>query len=99
ENMVALARRDPIIRVTADQLDAHRMHLNTPDGTLGLATGQLHAHRPAELHTKITGTGFDPDMPTPRWLQYLDDTFGGDQQMIGFLQRLLGYAATGVVRH
>lgn len=99
ENMVALARRDPIIRVTADQLDAHRMHLNTPDGTLDLATGQLHTHRPAELHTKITGTGFDPNMPTPRWLQYLDDTFDGDREMIGFLQRLLGYAATGVVRH
>ncbi|UQE73855.1 phage/plasmid primase, P4 family [Gordonia sp. PP30] len=99
ESMVALARRDPIVRVAADQLDAHRMQLNTPDGTLDLVTGQLHEHRPADLHTKITGTGCDPAMSTPRWLQYLDDTFGGDTEMIGFLQRLLGYAATGVVRH
>ncbi|GAA4756214.1 DNA primase family protein [Gordonia alkaliphila] len=99
ENMVALARRDPVIRVTADDLDAHRMHLNTPDGTLDLTTGQLHPHRPADLHTKITGVGYNPDLPTPRWDQYLHDTFDGDRDMIGFLQRLLGYAAGGRVTH
>ena len=99
ENMVALARRDPVIRVTADELDSHRMHLNTPDGTINLRTGRLHPHRPEDLHTKIAGTGYNPDQPTPRWLQYLDDTFGGDQEMIGFLQRLLGVAASGHVDH
>lgn len=99
ENMVALARRDPLIRVTADQLDAHRMHLNTPTGTLDLATGQLHPHRPAELHTKITAVGHDAAMPTPRWTAFLASTFGEDPNLIGFLQRLLGYAATGHVTH
>lgn len=99
ENMVALARRDAVIRVTADELDSHRMMLNTPDGTINLADSVLHEHRPGELHTKITGTGYQPEQPTPRWLKYLNDTFGSDQELIDYLQRLLGYAITGRVTH
>lgn len=99
ENMVALARRDPVIRITADELDSHRMMLNTPSGTVDLTTGHVHAHRQAELHTKVTGVGIDPDMPAPRWHTYLDTTFGGDTEMIGFVQRVLGYAVCGKVTH
>lgn len=98
-NMVALARRDPIIRVTADELDAHRMLLNTPTGTINLTDGTTHDHQPHELHTKITGVGHDPTMPTPRWNRFLHATFDGDTTMIGFVQRILGYATTGHVTH
>jgi putative DNA primase/helicase len=33
-------------------------------------------------------------MPTPRWLAFLADTFGGDQDLVGFMQRLAGYSAS-----
>ena len=98
-NMVALARRDSIIRITADELDHHRMLLNTPDGTINLTNGTSGPHQPHELHTKITGVGHDPTMPTPRWHRFLNATFNGDTDMIGFVQRVLGYAATGHVTH
>lgn len=99
ENMIALARRDPRIRVTADELDNHPMLLNTPTGTVNLDTGEQHEHRPADNHTKLTAVGCTPGQPTPRWDQFLDDTFGGNTEMIGYLQRVLGYAATGRVSH
>lgn len=99
ENMIALARRDPRIRVTADELDAHPMLLNTPTGTIDLATGARHDHQPRENHTKITAVGYDPSHPIPRWTKFLHDTFDGDTEMIGYLQRILGYAATGRVTH
>lgn len=99
ENMIALARRDPRIRVTADELDANPLLLNTPTGTVDLATGLQHDHRPGENHTKITAVGCTPEQPTPRWQQFLDDTFGGNAEMIGYLQRVLGYATTGRVSH
>lgn len=99
ENMVALARRDRIIRITADELDSHPMLLNTPTGTIDLAAGTIHEHQQNELHTKITGCGADENVPTPIWDAYLTSTFGGDTEMIGFVQRILGYAATGKVTH
>ncbi|AZG43466.1 DNA primase family protein [Gordonia insulae] len=99
ENMIAIARRDRRIRVTADELDADPFALNTPTGTIDLRSGLQHEHRPAGNHTKITATGYDPTLPTPRWDRFLLDTFNGDVEMIGYLQRVLGYAATGRVSH
>lgn len=99
ENMVAIARRDRRIRVTADELDAHPYLLNTPTGTVDLETGTQHEHRPTENHTKLTAVGCDFDMPTPRWDAFLTDTFGGNIELIDYIQRVVGYAATGRVTH
>lgn len=99
ENMVAIARRDRRVRVTADHLDAHPMLLNTPSGTVDLTTGAQRPHAPAEHHTKITAVGYDPAMSTPRWDRFLTDTFGGNVDLIDYLQRIIGYACTGRVTH
>lgn len=33
-----------------------------------------------------------------RWFQFLDETTGGDQELIAYIQRLCGYALTGETR-
>ncbi len=39
---------------------------------------------------------FDPDAPLPtRWLQFLDETLGDDQQSKDLLQEFMGYCLTG----
>ena len=98
-DMVRLARSDPAMRATRDMLDANPFELNTPNGIVDLRTGETQPHRADAWHTKITGTGYDRDAPAPRWLAFLHTTFGGDQQLIVYVQRLAGYAATGQVTH
>jgi putative DNA primase/helicase len=97
EAAVALARRDPEVRVTADQLDAHPHELNTPAGIIDLRTGELLPPDPAKLHTKITGVHYDPNAAAPKWEAFLNTTFDGDQQMCDYIQRLAGYSAVGLV--
>lgn len=100
EAMVALARSDPGITVEFPDLDAHPYALCTPTGVLDLATGRLTPPHPEDLHTRSTRVSADPDQPTPRWLRFLDQTFGGDTELTEFVQRLAGYSATGSVdRH
>jgi putative DNA primase/helicase len=36
--------------------------------------------------------------PIPTWLRFLDRTFAGDVKLIGYVQRMLGYALTGSTR-
>lgn len=93
-----MARTDPRIVVHVDDLDAHPLELNTPAGIANLTTGQITPPDPARLHTRTTAVAPDFDMPAPRWTKFLDDTFGGDQAMISYVQRLLGVAAIGEVR-
>lgn len=96
EHVAKLARRDPRIRVAADQLDAHPTVLNTPLGIVDLRTGNLVPCDPDMLHTKITRHGYQADALCPRFDQFMLETFGGDLEMIGYMQRLVGYSASGV---
>lgn len=99
EAQVALAGRHPGMRVAAEDLDADPWILNTPSGVVDLRTGQLRDSTPADNCTRITGCAHAPGAPAPRWQQFLADTFGEDDQMAAFVQRLAGYSALGLVTH
>jgi putative DNA primase/helicase len=97
--MLQLASSDPRVLAHAQQLDSKRLHLNTPAGVVDLLTGERVDPDRAQLHTRSTHVPPDPEMPTPRWDAFLKDTFCGDPDMTGYVQRLAGYAASGDVRH
>lgn len=99
ESMVALARRDPAMRISLDHLDADPHALNTPTGIVNLRTGELTAHTPDGWHTKTTGVAYNRELPAPGWHRFLHTTFGGDEELIRYVQRLAGYAAVGEVSH
>ncbi|QTF82066.1 DNA primase/helicase [Mycobacterium phage Fefferhead] len=99
ENMVALAKCEPKMRVRLADLDAEPYELNTPSGVVDLQSGHLMPHTPNSWHTKITGAGYNPAAVAPEWQQFLARTFGGDAELIGYVQRLAGLAAIGRVTH
>lgn len=93
-----LTSTDHRIAVSASDLDNRPWDLNTPVGIFDLRTGTLSPPDPRRLHTRSTAFAPDPDAdPTP-WLHFLDTTFLHDADMIGFIQRLMGYACVGTVR-
>ncbi|MGW6420365.1 phage/plasmid primase, P4 family [Streptomyces sp. NPDC055055] len=96
--MVTMATTDPRTVTHAHQLDAHSMLLNTPAGAVDLTTGTLAAPDPAQMHTRATRVAPDADLPTPRWDEFLAQTFGPDLELRGYVQRMAGYAASGSVR-
>lgn len=95
EAMLKCASTEREFVVAVDQLDSDPFLLNAPNGTVELRTGELREHRRADRLTKIAGAPFDPSMPTPAWDAYLQSTFGGDRDLIAYVQRALGYTATG----
>lgn len=95
--MLTQAASDERVSVRYDELDAHPWELNTPGGIVDLRTGQLGPPNPAKLHTRSTSVTPDFDADRSAWLRFLDTTFGGDAELIGYLQRLVGYSAVGVV--
>ena len=99
DNMVDLAKCNPAMRVGLAQLDARPHQLNTPSGIVDLRTGKVCPNDPAGWHTKIAGCGFDNEMAAPRWNEFLLTTFGGDAELISYVQQLAGYAAIGKVTH
>lgn len=77
------------------QMDKHRMALNTPSGVVNLKTGELTEHKPEYYFTKITSSDIGSAADCPRWLQFLDEIFDGDKDLIRYIQKALGYSLTG----
>lgn len=69
--------------------------LATPNGVVELDTGQLRAGHPDDRITLCTGVPFDPDATCPRWMQFLEEVFSGDKELISFIHRAAGYSTTG----
>jgi putative DNA primase/helicase len=72
--------------------------LNVLNGTLDLRTGELRPHDPAARLTKLASVVYDPDATAPTWRKFLEDVFLGDQDLIAYVQRALGYSITGDTR-
>jgi len=93
----SLCRTDRRLAGTVSQWDADPMLLNTPGGTVDLNTGELRSHRKAEYQTKRTAVTPAEVTRCPLWLQSLEQIFGGDQELIAYVQRAAGYSLTGLV--
>lgn len=93
--MVKAAQSEPGIAVLLGELDADRYALNCSNGTIDLRTGQLRKHDRRDLITKSTRLAFEPDARSELWDRVLHDATGGDADLAGYLQRVLGYALIG----
>jgi putative DNA primase/helicase len=95
--MLNLARSELPIPILPENLDADRFLLNVLNGTLDLRTGKLRPHQREDYITKLVPVSYDPDASCPLWHQFLQDIMDGNQDLITYLQRVVGYGLTGDV--
>jgi putative DNA primase/helicase len=89
-----LARSDRRLAATAEQWDADLWLLNTPKGVIDLRTGSMRAHRAEDYLIHMTAVA--PEGESPLWHTFLDRVTGGDGELQRYLQRVCGYALTGL---
>ena len=94
----SFARSDPSHAVESSYFDADPWLLGTPTGTVNLKTGEALAANPDHRITKLTAVGPGEVDECPRWLQFLDESTGGDGDLVRFLQRWVGYCLSGSVQ-
>lgn len=83
------------IAVDAEDLDADPMLLGVEGGVVDLRTGTGREPRREDLITKSCRAPFDPDAACPLWEDFLGTVFAGDDEVIGYVQRAVGYSLTG----
>lgn len=96
-NTLTQAATDTRITVTIDDLDAHPWEINTPGGIIDLKKGTLQPSDPTRLHTRTTRYTPNLAADTGLWDRFLLTTFAGNQDLVGYLQRLTGYSTVGEV--
>ena len=69
--------------------------LNVENGTLDLRSGALQPHDPARLITKLAMAPYDPSANCPTWETFIERVFDGQQDLIHYVQKAVGYSLTG----
>ncbi len=93
---LGLARSEPGVAITHDQLDADPYRLNVRNGTIDLTTGELREHDRADLITKLAPVEHDPAAEAPTFHEFLARILPSEE-LRRFVQRVAGYTLTGDV--
>lgn len=96
--MIQLAESEEEVAVAPEAFDADPWLLNCANGVVDLRTGLLQGHCPDQLITKIIPVLFDPKATCPTFEKFLKRIMNEDAGLIGYLQRLFGYALSGDIR-
>lgn len=91
-----LARSDRRHAATVNQWDSDPWLLNTPVGIVDLRTREVIPHDP--LHHMTKRTLVAPGGDCPLWMRFLHRATNGDTELQAYLQRVCGYALTGITR-
>jgi putative DNA primase/helicase len=93
-----LSKADRRIAATEDQWDCATDVFNASLAIIDLKTGTSHPPNPLGYHTKIAAASQAHEgTACPIWLKFLNTVTNNDADLIGFLQRFLGYCMTGHV--
>lgn len=98
DGLISIAQAGEGIPVETGELDADKWKLNLKSGTLNLNSGEVTPHTREDLITKLAPVVYDPAAKSPTWDAFLYRIFGGDEDLIGFIQRAVGYSLTGDTR-
>jgi putative DNA primase/helicase len=90
-----LAKAERPIADDGQGWDADPLLLGVANGVVDLRTGKLRDEKPEDKITKHSPVRYDPAATCPRFLQFLDEVFGGDQDLVRYVQKAVGYSLSG----
>ena len=93
--MITLAKSERDIPVKPEQLDSDPWLFTCLNGTIDLKTGKLLPHNRDHLITQLAPVKYDSDATCPTWDAFLHRIMAENDNLISFLQRMIGYSLTG----
>ena len=83
--------------ITGDQWDQDPWVLGCVNGVVELQTGHFRPGRQEDWIRTVCPTEFKGlDIPAPTWEGFLREIFNEDEELIDYVQRVLGYGITGL---
>ena len=80
-----------LLPVSPETFDKDKHLLNVQNGYLDLNTGKLHEHDKDKFFTKVSSVEFTDKIDCPQWMDFLNQIFDGNKELINYMQRAVGY--------
>lgn len=85
----------PSIHMPIANFDADPYLLNCRNGTLDLRTGKIRPPQRDDYLTRALDIDYNPEASAPLWGAFLSRIFAGNETLIGYMRRVIGYTLTG----
>lgn len=95
---IDLAKSMLPIATNSEKFDQQSFLLGCANGVVDLKTGNLLPGKPDQLLSLSTNVLYDLKANCPRWIQFVDEIFSSDAEMINFFQLAVGYSLTADTR-
>ncbi|MSE20009.1 DNA primase [Lactobacillus parabuchneri] len=86
------------VPVLHGQFDQDKTLLNTVNGYIDLTSGILKDHDIKKMFSHQTSVEYTDKIDCPEWDEFLNQIFAGDQELIHYIQKAVGYSATGSIK-
>ena len=86
------------VPVVNSNFDSHEFLLNVNNGIIDLKKGILVDHEKTFLLSKFIPIDYEENKTPKQWIKFLNEIFLGDQELILYLQKAIGYTLTGSIR-
>ena len=86
------------VPVLHGQFDQDKTLLNTVNGYIDLTSGILKDHDIKKMFSHQTSVEYTDKIDCPEWDEFLNQIFAGDQELIRYIQKAVGYSATGSIK-
>jgi putative DNA primase/helicase len=96
ENMMALARYNEAVILHAEKLDSNPWLLGVGNGIVDLKTGAFRPGMPSDFISNKVGCDYISGATCPQFDAFLNRIMAGDDKMISYLWRIVGYCLTGM---
>ncbi|HCJ37865.1 MAG TPA: DNA primase [Erysipelotrichaceae bacterium] len=84
------------IPASPEDFDAYTDFLNCQNGIINLRNGELIPHDANFMMSKICNSEYDTKKRKPKlWLSFLKDVTNGDQELMEYIQKCVGYSLSG----
>lgn len=95
-SMIEQANTDPRINMDIEEWDKDPYLLGVRNGVVDLRTGVKYDGNINSHITRISPINYTQGLTNLRWTNFLNEAFGGDQEYINWVQKAVGYTATGL---
>jgi len=93
---MTLANDDKRVMSNLQQFNRNPWLLNFQNGTVDLRTQEFRPHNREDYITQIIPYDYEPERECPLFDSFLNDCMLGNERMVEFIWRAIGYSACGV---
>ena len=95
-SLIEQATSDPRVQMPIEDWDKDPYLLGVNNGVVDLKTGVLLEGDITSHITRVSPVSYTQGLTNVRWKNFLNEALGGDQEYIDWLQKAVGYTATGL---